>query len=184
MSTHAQIHMLIVAIVLFGGLNWGAAIFGYNLVEQLEISVNELTTSTNPIAKVVYGIVGLCSVYLALQRDTWLPFLGPTIVPMQLLTRGEPNNATTVVEVNVEPNQNVLFWAALPKGDDVHIDTAYGDYSNSGLVTADNEGVAKLHLIEGNGYHLPNGRRLSRHVHYRVVGLEYGRMGPIYTVDY
>jgi len=176
--------MLIVTIVLIGGINWGAAVFGYNFVEYLETSINELTESTNPIAKVIYGVVGLCSIYLALQRDTWLPFLGPTVVPMQLLTRGEPNNATVLVEVHVEPNQDVLFWAALPKGEDAKVDIAYGDYSNSGLVTADNEGVAKLHLIEGHGYELPDGRHLSRHVHYRVVGLEYGMMGPIRTVDY
>ena len=105
-------------------------------------------------------------------------------MPMQLLVKGEPAQATKIITVRVKPHQHVVFWAALPKGEDTAVDAAYGDYSNSGLTVADENGKANLHVIEGTGYVLPSGTHVKRHVHYRVAGLEYGMMGPIHTVFY
>lgn len=184
MSSHATMHMFLMALVLIGALNWGLGLFNINAVESIDSGINNLTKSKLPINKVIYGAVALAAIYLMMRRDTWLPFLGRTVMPMQLLVKGEPAQATKIITVYVKPHQHVVFWAALPKGEDADVDTAYGDYSNSGLTVADENGKAKLHVIEGTGYVLPSGTHLKRHVHYRVAGLEHGMMGPIRTVFY
>jgi uncharacterized membrane protein YuzA (DUF378 family) len=185
MASHGTtMHMFLMALVLIGALNWGLGLFNINAVESIHNGINSLAKSKLPINKVIYGTVAVAALYLAMQRDTWLPFLGRTVMPVQLLVKGEPAQATKIITVHVKPHQHVVFWAALPKGEDAAVDTAYGDYSNSGLTVADENGKAKLHVIEGTGYVLPSGTHLKRHVHYRVAGLEYGMMGPIRTVFY
>ena len=183
-SHKTKLHMFVTGLVIIGALNWGFEAAGMNLVQLLENTVNESTKSVSNIKMVVYSIIAFAGLYLALQRDTWLPFLGSTVLPMQLLAKGEPANATKTVKVQVLPHQHVVYWAALPKGDNVDVNTAYGDYSNSGVTVADDNGVARLHVIEGSGYYLPGGTYLDRHVHYRVIGLEHGFMGPIHTIEY
>ena len=47
---------------------------------------------------------------------------------------------------------------------------AYGDFSNSGVVMSNSSGLAELPILAGSGYTVPSGRKLDRHVHYRVLG--------------
>jgi len=47
-------------LVIVGGLNWGLAVFNFNLVNQLLGGVPILET-------IVYGVVGLAAIYVAMM---------------------------------------------------------------------------------------------------------------------
>lgn len=47
-------------LVIVGGLNWGLAVFNFNLVNQLFGGVPMLET-------IVYGAVGLAAIYVAMM---------------------------------------------------------------------------------------------------------------------
>jgi ABC-type Fe3+-hydroxamate transport system substrate-binding protein len=70
--------------------------------------------------------------------------------------------------IKTKPNTKVAYWAALPKGDNPDVITAYGDYSNSGVVMSDANGNAVLQFNKGTGYIVPGGKYIRPHVHYRV----------------
>jgi uncharacterized membrane protein YuzA (DUF378 family) len=60
-----KIDLLALALLVVGGLNWGlVALFEFDLVATLfGLEFGE----TNPVTRIVYGLVGLSAVYLAAQ---------------------------------------------------------------------------------------------------------------------
>ena len=96
----------------------------------------------------------------------------------------EPKKGNTVVEVKVRPNTRVAYWASSPKNYVPQVEEAYGDFSNSGVVTSNNIGVAKLVIEAGTSYIVPSGREINRHIHYRELDLPWGMMGDIKTRYY
>jgi len=179
-----NLRMFLTLIVIIGAINWGTTAMDFNLVKMLSQSLNELFNSNIDFDKIIYLIVMVAAIYLATQRETWLPFLGNSVLPENLIPLKTPSKTNRVIEVMTQPNSKVAYWAALPKGDEPDVEVAYGDYSNSGVVMSDSKGVAKLPILEGSGYIVPNGRKIERHVHYRVLGLPYGMIGKIKTVYY
>jgi len=50
---------------------------------------------------------------------------------------------------------------------------------------SDANGVALLPIAIGAGYVLPSGKKLKRHIHYRVIdSAKYGMMDKLNTVSY
>ena len=184
MLSKETIHIILFAILVIGGINWLSTAFGYNIVEILNTYINNLFDSKLPIDKLIYIIVGIVAIILASKRDNWLPFLGETVLPDHLINLSTPNNYNTIVTINTIPNSKIVYWAALPKGNNPDVKTAYSDYSNSGVVMSNNYGTAKLPILHGSGYTVPTGKHISRHVHWRVLGLDYGMMGPVETTYY
>ena len=179
-----NLRMLLTLIVIIGALNWGTTAMGYNLVQMLSQSLNQLFNSNIYFDKIIYLIVMAAAIYLSTQQDTSLPFLGNSVLPDNLIPLKSPSNTNKVIEVMTQPNSKIAYWAALPKGKEPDVEVAYGDYSNSGVVMSDSKGVAKLPILEGSGYIVPTGRKIARHVHYRVLGLPYGMIGKIKTIYY
>ena len=166
-----RVRMIVTAIVIVGAINWGTTALGYNLVEMLSKFINTNLKTDLPIDKAIYILVALCGISLAYKRTTWLPFLGKTILPGNLVTKQTPEKADKKIKVKVEPKSKVAYWAATGKDKkDQDVFDAYGDNSNSGVVVADDKGNAELPIIEGGSYTVPNGKRIPRHVHYRVIG--------------
>ena len=176
-----RLNQIITGLVLIGAVNTGLTVMGYNIIQTIGDTLGIV-----PFAKVVSIIIGLAAIKLALCRNTWLPFLGRSVFPGALVPiKANSNKTDTVVTVKTKPNSKIAFWAALPKGDTPDVITAYGDYSNSGVVMSDKDGVAKLNILAGSRYTVPPCCRIiPRHVHYRVVGLEHGMVGPIKTAKY
>jgi hypothetical protein len=94
------------------------------------------------------------------------------------------------VDVHVKPGTKVAYWAAKPEskpeskpteGPVPPVKAAYDDFDNSGVVVANEQGVAKLVFNKGTSYVVPSGRKLESHVHYREFG-EDGIMGPVKSV--
>ena len=186
MKWKIRLHMILISLVLIGGLNWGlVAIFKYNLVESLSTSINGLFKSNLPINNSIYILVAVAALWLATSKTTWLPFLGNTVLPSSLLPLKKPEKTDKIVKVETKiPNAKVVYWAALPKGDKPPVEEAYSDYSNSGVVLANSEGVAEIPILTGSSYKVPIGLQIPRHIHYRVAGLPMGMMSRVMTVNY
>ena len=192
------IHMILVAIVLIGALNWGFHTFGYNLVEMLNRFLSGVFKRRLSVDRVIYVVVALSAVVLAFKRDTWLPFLGESVLPGAVVPL-KKNLGDTTVDVKVQPGAKVAYWAAKPITDvDVAVNgaakavngaakavpsvkAAYDKFENSGVVVANDQGNAILVFNKGTSYIVPGGKEIKSHVHYREFS-ENGMMGPIQSV--
>ena len=168
--------MLATTLVLVGGLNWLAVgILDRDLVASL--------LGKGLAAKTVYILVGLAAVVLFFRRDTYLPFLGPTIFPVGALAAKQPQGATQELTVRTIPNAKVVYWASEPaRGDPLgDYKEAYGAYENAGVAVADAQGDAKL-KVRGppRAYTVPLKGELKPHVHFRIVK-ENGWAGRVET---
>lgn len=137
------------------------------------------------LSNMVYVLIGSSALYLMFHRNTYLPFLGPTVMPCTVLENREPPGSTKEIQVVVEPNKKVIYWAAEPQPQSQHElqnwDKAYGTYENTGVTTSNETGIAILKIREPQAYRVPVRGRIESHVHYRVCG-EPGWMGEIKTV--
>ena len=172
-------------LVIVGALNWGLTALDYNVVDKLNTGLNGLVNTNTYLDKIIYGAVAIAAIILALKRDSWLPFLGYTVMPSSLIPLKQ-NKGDISVTVQVRPNAKVAYWATSPnkKSETPDVRTAYGDYSNSGVVMADKNGKATLVVAKGTSYIVPSGVEIARHVHYRELTDEWDMMKPIKTVDY
>jgi len=192
MYSAAVFHMVLIALVLVGALNWGFHTFGYNLVEMLNRFLSGVFKRRLPLDRIIYVVVAISALILAFQRDMWLPFLGETVLPGAIVAL-KTNSGDTTVDVHVKPGTKVVYWAAEPSADEgavgasegnkvvPPVKVAYDKFENSGVVVANEQGIAKLVFNKGTSYIVPSGRQIESHVHYREFG-EDGMMGPVKSV--
>lgn len=170
------ITMLATALVLVGGLNWLA-------VGTIQKDLVLALLGKGLFSRAIYILVGISAVFLFVRRDTYLPFLAPTIFPAGALTPKIPQGASEEVTIRTTPNAKVVFWASEPaRGDGLgDYKVAYGHYENAGVVIADEKGDAKL-KVRGppRSYTVPLKGELKPHVHFRVIG-ENGWAGRVET---
>ncbi len=181
--SYYYVHMIITGIVIFSALHYGAMALNYNLAEYLSLVFFRIFRKRVAIETGIYIVFFVCGLYLAFQRNTWLPFLGESVLPSALVPL-KTNPGDTVVDVRVKPEAKVVYWSAKPSKDEVPIEvkSAYDDYGNSGVTQANIDGIAKLSFNKGTDYQVPGGKIIKSHVHYREMDLEYGMMGPVHTV--
>lgn len=171
------IHLVAIVVVLVGAVNWGViGVTGKNYLQMLL----GLTG-----ARLVYVIVGLCALYVGLQRETYLPFLGETVIPCSVLKEQVPEHADTAVPVHgLVPGAKVLYWASEPATDGLaRINDwrkAYLDFANAGVAVVDQAGHATLRIRKPQPYTVPVKGRLETHVHWRTCGPN-GFLGPVET---
>lgn len=127
----------------------------------------------------------LAAVYIGFNRDTYLPFLGPTVVPCSLLQERIPEHADTEVSVSgLEPGSKVLFWAAEPATEGLaklkDWQRAYLDFANAGVTTVGPDGHVTMRVRRPQPYTVPVKGRLEAHVHWRVCQ-DGGMVGPVQT---
>jgi len=178
----AKFYKFAMIFMIIGSLNY--------LIIGITRKINILKMLTKPIYKIlhriVYILIGLSALYVMFDRDTYLPFLGRTIVPCDILTDKNPANANLDISIDkVRPNSKIIFWAAEPKNqnDDKILNyiQAYGDFSNAGIATSDNNGVVRFKIRLPQKYKVPLKGTLEPHIHYRVCeGL--GNLGKVKTV--
>ena len=182
-----KIHNFFVALVLIGAINWGFTAFNMNLVESLHLLLNKFLGIETFIDKIIYLLIASSAIIVGIKKATWLPFLGETVLPSQFIPNKEKEDSDLIVTVNVSPLTRVAYWASSPqKNINIIPDvvTAYGDYSNSGVVVSDASGNVDLSIESSSPYRIPSGEVLKRHIHYRELDHELGFIGEIKTVFY
>ena len=174
-SMMVYLHMICVILVLVGGFNWGLQGFlNFNLVKF----INENTFNSPVFENGVYILVGISALYLASNRNTYLPFLGDTVIAPSLIhdIGVERKNATVVVEVDAEGASSVMYWAADPltgeKDGEKFAYDAYGEFKNAGVAEVIN-GKATLKVECPQKYWVKKfgvmKKTLPKHVHYRLI---------------
>lgn len=171
-------------LVILGALNWGLTALDFNIVKIASQYLNKLLQTNIPFDRVIYLIIAVSSFKL-MERDVFLPFLGKTVIPSSVVPLKKNKYQNDTIKVHVKPNSKVMYWAAKKLDNDNHIVwKAYDDYSNSGVVTSDKNGVAILKLKKGSGYVVPWGnKKIPPHVHYRYE-VKPGKFSRIETVYY
>ena len=152
-----------ISLLIIGGLNWLlVGLFNVNIVSRI-FGKSVLTTF-------IYILVGVSAVAIMFDRDTYLPFLGPMVVPCSVLEIRDPPGATREVKINVEPNVKIIYWAAEP-GSDEKLNSwkdAYLDYQNAGVTLSNGSGEAVLKIRDPQSYKVPFKGKLAPHVHYQI----------------
>jgi len=156
-------------------------IFAFALYQSIYILLNK---NTSILLKVISVFVFVYVIYLGSYRNTYLPFLGPTVLPASLLKDTVENpqaNVHAKLFVDMPDNTKVIYWAAQPSK--VVFKTpfeAYNDFANVGIANIKNK-QATLHVQCPSSYIVPGGKQLTPHVHYRVV-YPNGILGSVKTL--
>jgi hypothetical protein len=129
----------------------------------LAVSAYGAYAFTNTVSVITLVIVGI----LALDRTTWLPFLGETVMPVSLFKPSIPSGARHHIEVVAPPRaQRVVYWAS-NVANARHPSNAYAGFTNAG-VTDIVDGVAVMNVRMPYEYSI-RGRQIPKHVHYRFM---------------
>lgn len=151
-------------IVIVGALNWLS-------VGALQLNPVQSLLGTT-LSRVVYVVVGLAAVSIMFNRDTYLPFLGETVLPCTTIPERVPPGATKELRVPAPPGSKVLYWAAEPAMEELKQipdwQQAYNKFENAGVTTTDSTGVAILKVRSPQPYLVPFKGRIEPHVHFRI----------------
>lgn len=139
--------------------------------------------------KIITIVVLIASIYIASNRNTYLPFLGyAAIPPVVFLQEKVPQGANVSYVLtlnNVADGTFVLYWGALstqlkePRPNPIE---AYGDYSNTGIVSVKNNKATLFFNCPDKyvvGSMMP--QTLERHIHYRLINPNNPIVSPVYT---
>ena len=171
-----KIYMFSILLVIIGAINWFIiGLTGINFLDNLGF-----------VARIIYILVGLSALFIMFKRDTYLPFLGETVMPCSLLTDRTPSGATVEVTIKGPAGRKVIYWASEPSTD--HLKKmqdwrgAYGDFMNVGVATIGVDGTAVLAVRKPQQYTVPWKGPLDAHVHYRICG-DGGMIGRVETIS-
>lgn len=170
------LHLVAMVLVIVGGLNWGSVgLFGLDLVR--------FVFGRGIIARAIYIVVAISAVILAVDRASYLPFLGETVMPCSILQERVPDHADTEISLHGQkPGAKILYWATEPATEGlariVDWRRAYLDFANAGVTTVDAAGHATLRTRKPQPYTVPMKGRIEAHVHWRVCGND-GLLGPV-----
>lgn len=168
------IKLIMTLLVFFVASNSVSSHFGFDFLNKIDTLVKFKFSSA------IYFIAGFSIILLALNKYTWLPFLGESVLPSSLLHETK-NTGDTSIKIKIKPNNKVAYWSSLPSTDkNIKVEQAYGAYSNAGVTVSDKNGFAVLTFNKGTGYIVPSGKYIKPHVHYRELN-EFGMMGPVKT---
>jgi len=161
-----KLYALAILLLVIGGVNAGLlALTGTDPVRAL-FGTKSLVTNG------IFLSVGLAALSIAFFRDSYLPFLGSTVIPCEVLQVHVPEGADSEVSVLVAPGAKVLYWASEPANEELkHLQDwkqAYLGFRNAGVAAADSEGRASLRVRKPQGYTVPIKGEIVPHVHYRV----------------
>jgi len=175
-----QLFAFAMLLLVIGGVNWGIlAVTGTDAVQYV-------TGKKTILANAIFLLVGLAALFLGFTRDSYLPFLGPAVMPCSLLKVQTPDGADFEKRVLVRPGVKVLYWAAEPQTTDLQTIAdwrhAYLGYRNAGVAVADEDGYVKLRVRKPQPYTVPIKGEIHPHIHYRAC-MNNGFIGPVETTS-
>lgn len=168
------IYMVMISILL-----------AYSIISSLYILLND---DYNVVLRILVIFVIAIAFFLAMKKETFLPFLGLALLPSPLIANEKiPNGANLSYSIDMDgyPNDTlVVYWAA-NKTDTVVEDPfeAYKNYNNVGVSKVKN-GKAEVRIFCPDRYKVKKvfNQLLERHFHYRIVFKETGFISPVMTV--
>ena len=163
-----KVHMLAIALLVIGGL------LGLWCWRKRSLWGNVLAV-----------LIALAAIWVGSQRDSYLPFLGESVVPCSVLQDKIPEHADLEVTVDhLKPGAKVIFWAAEPATEGLakiqDWQRAYLELANAGVATVAADGSATLRIRKPQPYTVPLMGRLESHVHWRLCQ-DGGGLGPVQT---
>jgi len=163
-----KVHMLAIALLVVGGL------LGLWCWRKRSLWGNVLAV-----------LIALAAIWVGSQRDSYLPFLGESVVPCSVLQDKIPEHADLEVTVDhLKPGAKVIFWAAEPATEGLakiqDWRRAYLELANAGVATVTEAGTATLRIRKPQPYTVPLMGRLESHVHWRSCQ-DGGGLGPVQT---
>jgi hypothetical protein len=172
-----KLFKIAIILLIAGGLNWlSVGLFNTNFVESV---------LGKTLGRIVYVFVGIAALILMFNRDTYLPFLGETVLPCTTIPERVPPGATKELRVPAPAGSKVLYWAAEPAMEELKQlqswEQAYNKYENAGVTTTDSTGIAILKVRNPQPYLVPFKGRLEPHVHFRICDGS-GMLGRVKTV--
>lgn len=178
MYTKKILFKVAMVLLIIGGLNWLlVGLFNWNLVKAL--------FGQSIIARAIYTLVGIAAIGVMCDRDTYLPFLGPTVLPCSSVPDRTPPGASKMVTISAPPGSKVLYWASEPEMDGLKQaltwKEAYAGYENAGVATADSNGKAVLKVRTPQPYLVPFKGLLEPHIHFRICESS-GMLGRVKTI--
>jgi len=167
-----------------GYLVYGALLLGIQGVTNVNL-LDKLLGKNSFLTRLTYIAIGISALAVAFNRDTYLPFLGESVFPCSVLGNQTPPGATRSIQVHVQPDSKVLYWASEPGNSQGTWEQAYRDYQNAGVATSDSSGMVTLKVREPQGYSVPFKGHLEPHIHFRVCGRNefMGRIKTVYLGD-
>lgn len=134
-------------------------------------------------------IVVIVTIYIGLNRNTYLPFLGYTAIPpilfsQELVPQGA--NVSYVLNLpNIEDGTYIIYWGSLSTGENIiHPNPmhAYGNYSNTGITKVKGN-KATLFFNCPDKYNVGTlfKKTIDRHIHYRLIPQNSPIMSQVYT---
>jgi uncharacterized membrane protein YuzA (DUF378 family) len=182
-----NLYRLLFSLVIIGALNWGlVGVFDFDLVKSFGNLFGP--NAGDMISRFIYIVVAMSALVLVVQRDSRLPFLGHTVMPQPMTDYKPSGELITKTIKNLPKNAKVIYWAAQSSDKVVENPTeAYGDYSNQGVTTTDEKGVAIFQVRKPAAYNIPSYYnpfigKLEPHIHYRYW-TSAGMASRIYTIN-
>ena len=144
------------------------------------LSVGAVWGVTAPPPELLTIVAGAAMLWLATCRTTWLPFLGPTVMPAGVFDARIPKGADVKFSLPAPPDAiKCVFWGSVAESKDPY--EAYGGYANSGVADVEaGTNAATIALKMPKAYSV-YGKRLAPHVHYRWVTAR-GMLSGVRTV--
>lgn len=149
------------------------AAFNYSMIHILHIDPISSITGGNSM---IFGIIILFVVSLYIfNRDYYLPFLGPTVIPIK-----QKEIADKKIDVKLSglsPNTTIIYWGSNPS-DKIYDEPiqAYSGYGNSGISKTNESGEVVVSINCPSEYNVSRfgmKRKLSKHIHYRLELAKY-----------
>lgn len=140
--------------------------------------------------KIIAIIVLISAIYIATNRNTYLPFLGKTAFPPSLFQQEiTPDGATETFVIHlddsVENGTRLIYWGAESTNKDtIRQDPfeAYGDYSNTGVTTVkDKKATIYFHCPDIYKAGTMYKKTIDRHIHYRLITPNSPMMSQVFT---
>lgn len=170
-----KIHFYLAGFIIFAALELALSVFNVSIMDYFM-----------PLKKPVYILAGISAFLFAIKRDNWLPFLGQTVFPHNILQDQEPEDATEELQISTSiPNAKIVYWASKDtQNETTPVFDAYDDFSNAGITTTNEKGEAILKIRKSTGYIVPSGKYIKRHVHYRIGKGKHSMLGRVRTYFY
>lgn len=163
-----KIYKIVILLILFGAFNLAMiGIFDINLIKEFSSLFGNIH---DYVERGIYILIGMFALLFLLNSHIYSPFLGNAEFPEPLHDYSPVITGDKIEHTinNLKPNTKILYWGAI-SSDKIFenpID-AYGDSSNQGVATTDNNGNVTIILNKPGIYKYPGKGKLKRHFHYR-----------------